>query len=109
MEEEQNKSEMDGEIDEKKVEEWFKKKFSGECCKDNKCGSSKKHKMHKMHKAGAGAGLYCLGLIGAAIYFIGTATTFWIGVLGFFESTRLASFRSLWNTPVLRTVKIKIS
>ena len=26
------------------------------------------------------------GLIGAAIYFIGTATTFWMGVLGFLKA-----------------------
>ena len=31
---------------------------------------------------GAASGVYGLGLIGAAIYFIGQATTFWMGVLG---------------------------
>ena len=29
---------------------------------------------------------YGLGFIGAAIYFISTATSFWIGVLGFFKA-----------------------
>jgi hypothetical protein len=35
--------------------------------------------------APAGA-VYGLGLIGAAIYFISTATSFWIGVLGFLKA-----------------------
>jgi len=30
--------------------------------------------------------LYGLGLIGAAIYFIGKATSFWMGVLGFLKA-----------------------
>ncbi len=29
-----------------------------------------------------GSGIYCLGFIGAAIYYISTATGFWNGVLG---------------------------
>ena len=29
-----------------------------------------------------GSGLYCVGAIGAAIYYISTATGFWVGVLG---------------------------
>ncbi len=33
----------------------------------------------------AGA-VYGLGFIGAAIYFISTATSFWIGVLGFLKA-----------------------
>jgi len=35
--------------------------------------------------ASAGA-VYGLGLIGAAIYFISTATGFWMGVLGFLKA-----------------------
>jgi hypothetical protein len=35
--------------------------------------------------ASSGA-VYGLGLIGAAIYFISTATGFWIGVLGFLKA-----------------------
>ena len=31
-------------------------------------------------------GAYGLGLIGAAVYFIGTATSFWMGVLGFLKA-----------------------
>ena len=30
--------------------------------------------------------IYGLGLIGAAFYYISAATSFWIGVLGFFKS-----------------------
>jgi hypothetical protein len=35
-----------------------------------------------IHRGGASEAVYGLGLIGAWIYFIGHATTFWIGVLG---------------------------
>ncbi len=34
----------------------------------------------------ASSAVYGLGLIGAAIYFISTATSFWIGVLGFLKA-----------------------
>lgn len=34
----------------------------------------------------SGDAVYGLGLIGAAIYYISTATTFWIGVLGFLKA-----------------------
>lgn len=30
--------------------------------------------------------VYCLGIIGAAIYYIGQADTFWQGVLGFLKA-----------------------
>jgi len=36
--------------------------------------------------AGASGGAYGLGFIGAAIYFIGHAATFWAGVLGFLKA-----------------------
>lgn len=39
----------------------------------------------KSNSAASGA-VYGLGLIGAAIYFISQATTFWIGVLGFLKA-----------------------
>lgn len=35
---------------------------------------------------GAAGAVYGLGLIGAAIYFIGHAGTFWAGVLGFLKA-----------------------
>jgi hypothetical protein len=34
----------------------------------------------------SGDAVYGLGLIGAAIYYISTATTFWMGVLGFLKA-----------------------
>lgn len=38
------------------------------------------------HHGGASEAVYGLGLIGAAIFFIGQATTFWMGVLGFLKA-----------------------
>jgi hypothetical protein len=43
------------------------------------------HKHSHHHNNGGGA-VYGLGFIGAAIYFIGQATTFWLGVLGFLKA-----------------------
>ena len=43
--------------------------------------------MKKDVQCGAQSGaVYGLGLIGAAIYFISHATTFWMGVLGFLKA-----------------------
>ncbi len=39
-----------------------------------------------IHRGGGGDAVYGLGLIGAAIYFIGHAATFWLGVLGFLKA-----------------------
>lgn len=44
-----------------------------------KCGN-------KNYNSGASGAVYGLGLIGAAIYFIGTAGSFWAGVLGFLKA-----------------------
>jgi len=33
-----------------------------------------------------GSALYGMGLIGAAVYFISNATTFWMGVVGFLKA-----------------------
>ena len=38
------------------------------------------------HKNAPSGAVYGLGLIGAAIYFIGQATGFWMGVLGFLKA-----------------------
>jgi hypothetical protein len=43
------------------------------CCKGFKC------------QCGGGA-VYGLGFIGAAVYYISTATGFWMGVLGFLKA-----------------------
>lgn len=38
------------------------------------------------YNTGASGAVYGLGMIGAAIYFIGQACTFWAGVLGFLKA-----------------------
>ncbi|MGC9444122.1 MAG: hypothetical protein ACP5E9_04225 [Candidatus Methanospirareceae archaeon] len=43
-------------------------------------------KEHKMQGCNSGGAFYFLGFIGAAVYFIGEATTFWMGVLGFLKA-----------------------
>jgi hypothetical protein len=48
-------------------------------------------KKHMCNKASGGA-VYGLGFIGSVIYYISTATTFWIGVLGFLKATVWPSF-----------------
>jgi hypothetical protein len=42
--------------------------------------------MKKCFKDNSGNAVYGLGFIGAVIYYISTATTFWIGVLGFLKA-----------------------
>lgn len=43
--------------------------------------------MENKNSSNAPSGIvYCLGVIGAAIYFISQATGFWIGVLGFLKA-----------------------
>ncbi|MCB2210035.1 hypothetical protein KQH62_03985 [bacterium] len=43
------------------------------------------HSKSHYHSTGGNA-VYGLGFIGAAIFFIGQATTFWLGVLGFLKA-----------------------
>ncbi len=38
-----------------------------------------------IYRSGASEAVYGLGLIGAWVYFIGHAATFWLGLLGFFK------------------------
>lgn len=40
----------------------------------------------KVQSGGVSGAVYGLGLIGAAIYFISTATSFWMGVVGFLKA-----------------------
>jgi hypothetical protein len=40
----------------------------------------------KMQGSGPAGAFYFLGFIGAAVHFIGAATTFWMGVLGFLKA-----------------------
>ena len=42
--------------------------------------------MCKKQEGAAGGAVYGLGLIGAAIYYIQQADTFWLGVLGFLKA-----------------------
>lgn len=44
------------------------------------------HHTRVVRRGGGGEAVYGLGFVGAAIYFIGTATTFWVGVLGFLKA-----------------------
>jgi len=39
-----------------------------------------------IHHSNSGNAVYGLGLIGAAIWYISQATTFWMGVLGFLKA-----------------------
>ncbi|HCJ52279.1 MAG: hypothetical protein A2898_05535 [Candidatus Kerfeldbacteria bacterium RIFCSPLOWO2_01_FULL_48_11] len=39
-----------------------------------------------VYKNSSSSAVYGLGFVGAAIYFISTATGFWIGVLGFLKA-----------------------
>lgn len=41
---------------------------------------------------GSGGAVYCLGFIGAAVYYISHAPTFWLGVLGFFKAIAWPAF-----------------
>lgn len=38
-----------------------------------------------IYRGASSAPIYGLGLIGAWVYYLGTAETFWLGVLGFFK------------------------
>ncbi len=41
---------------------------------------------NEVQRNGPAGAVYGLGFIGAAIYFIAQATTFWMGVLGFLKA-----------------------
>jgi hypothetical protein len=41
---------------------------------------------HTVQGSGPASAVYGLGFIGSAVYFIGHAGTFWIGVLGFLKA-----------------------
>ncbi len=43
--------------------------------------------MMMKHRGGKGmGGLYCVAFLGAAFYYVGQATTFWMGVLGILKA-----------------------
>ena len=43
-------------------------------------------KKGKMCGSGSSGAVYGIGFVGAAIYYISTATSFWMGVLGFLKA-----------------------
>ena len=44
------------------------------------------------NKDKCGGGIYGLGFVGAAIYYVSSATTFWLGVLGFLKAILWPAF-----------------
>ncbi|HUH96172.1 MAG TPA: hypothetical protein VLZ89_02365 [Anaerolineales bacterium] len=49
--------------------------------------TEQEHRAQKVvYRNAASASVYGLGLIGALVYYIGHAATFWLGVLGFFKA-----------------------
>ena len=53
------------------------------------CGG--RMKWRKMHKRGGGM-MYCLGFIGAAVYYVQGAPTFWAGVIGVLKAAVWPAF-----------------
>jgi len=49
------------------------------------CGKNSKYK-NSQNMCGGGGAVYGLGVIGAGIYFIQHANTFWMGVLGILKA-----------------------
>jgi hypothetical protein len=47
---------------------------------------SKRRDKKTVYRGGASETVYGLGFLGALIYYIGHATTLWIGLLGFFKA-----------------------
>ncbi len=47
--------------------------------------------MSKCIKHG-GSGIYCLGFIGAVVYFVSHAVGFWVGVVGFLKALAWPAF-----------------
>ncbi len=71
-------------IKKKNTKEMKSKSGKCECGCDDDCNCGCKG---WKGKCGGGCGaVYGLGFIGAAIYYIGHATTFWMGVLGFLKA-----------------------
>lgn len=60
----------------------------------------------KVQKAGSGGSVYGLGFIGAAFYFIGTATGFWMGMLGVLK---LSSGQLFWCTKHCTASELRIN
>ena len=52
---------------------------------ESKSNEPEVRKQRKIYRGGGSDAVYGFGLIGAWIYFIGHATTFWMGLLGFLK------------------------
>ncbi|MFH1523638.1 MAG: hypothetical protein ABIF04_01625 [Chloroflexota bacterium] len=52
---------------------------------EEKSNEQEIRKPKTVYKGSASQAVYGLGMIGAWVYFIGHATTFWLGVLGFLK------------------------
>jgi hypothetical protein len=63
-----------------KMKKWFTR---GKKDKDCNCGC---------HHHGSGSGVYCLGFLGAAVYYISQATTFGMGVIGILKAAVWPAF-----------------
>ena len=50
------------------------------------CNEGKKDQKKPTNRHTTDSALYFFGFIGAAIYYISTASTFWIGVVGFLKA-----------------------
>jgi len=46
----------------------------------------KEKSKYDMSSSGLAGVVYCLGFIGAAVYYISQATSFWMGVIGFLNA-----------------------
>jgi hypothetical protein len=42
--------------------------------------------MSSKHHHASGGAIYGMGFVGAVIYYISTATSFWVGVIGFLKA-----------------------
>jgi len=52
----------------------------------------KENSKSNISSSGLAGVVYCLGFIGAAVYYISNATGFWIGVIGFLKATVWPAF-----------------
>jgi hypothetical protein len=90
MDEKNDKMKMEGESEgekfEKMAKSWFKENVGEEWGKEMKGKKCKEESKVYKTGAGTGAGVYCLGFIGALVYYIQVSVSFWDGVLGILKS-----------------------
>jgi len=66
-------------MNKKGIKKYFKHNNDKCCDSTNNCNCG-------CHRGGCGGAIYGLGFIGAVIYYISTATGFWMGVLGILKA-----------------------